>query len=401
MVHKTMNNRKLKNFPISFLKFMFCGALLSAPILSACSPPETSSGIRVAIASSVENDLPEAISERAKALRITAHSVTFIESRTPPQSYYYGRANPNSLFQAASLSKPVAAAGILIVAGRYDVDLDADISGQFKSIDITRIKGGGRPFSLRQLLSHTAGTSQSGYPGYPKGKPIPDPSGVILKPTASFVKPMKFLQDHGNFRYSGGGYMLAQIWAEDKHGTSFENLMSELVFQPLGMTRSTFAQPIDPAAIKPLTIASADMKFKPRNGVFRPQKDSWRNYPEQAAAGLWTTTEDYAIFVSHILSAANGKISPVPKAVARAMLTPEAKFTEKLDYGLGVMLEINADSTVRYISHSGLNAGYRALFSARPETSTQKSRIVVSFSNAPNGELLNEEVVSALLEREQ
>lgn len=173
--------------------------------------------------------------------------------------------------------------------------------------------------------------------------------------------------------------------------------MRTMILDPLGMTASTFMQPIDPDAVAPLTIIPADSPRRIREGLFRPLENDWFDYPEQAAAGLWTTSTDYARFVDALLDAASGRPSPLSPRIAKAMLTPVAATNfgdADLMYGLGVALRVDAQDHVVLVRHSGLNAGYRALFSAEPIG----ERIVISLTNAPGGAAFNEEVVQGLLQ---
>lgn len=366
-----------------------------ACILAACGDPAPDDAIPQSFAALSYADSITLIDERADVHNVRAASVTVIDGATMV-THFIGEANEQALFQAASMSKAVAAAGILTLMEREDIDIDADIRDRFTSIDIRSIPGGDQPLTVRELLSHTAGATQGGFPGYRRGRARPTSAEIILDPPSRFVSPVTLSLPKGAFSYSGGGYQIAQLLAEDISGQPFTTLMHELLLGPLDMNASTFSQPINPDTITPLRIIGADSGRRIREGLFNPLKDSWHDYPEQAAAGLWTTSADYAHFIDALLDAAAGRPSPISPSIATAMLTPVAEigFGAPGDqYGLGLMLRLDSEGDLDRLSHSGLNAGYRSLFTARPG----QDRIVVSLTNTPGGAAFNTEIVEGLL----
>jgi len=367
--------------------------------MSGCSQPSVSPEFRSELETTAPNERLRLIEDEAQRIGVTALSFTILESGKEIESFYFGRAEPNGLMQVASLSKTVAAAVILAFAERKSVGLDDDIRGQISSLDIAALQGGNRPLTLRQLLSHTTGSSQSGYPGYPRGTPLPSTAQIIIDPPRIFESPLVFDGEQGEFRYSGGGYMIAQLWAEDVSGKPFAELAEDILLEPLDMQQSTFAQPIDDAEIAPLTVVGADASFDIFDGVFSSVEDGWHNYPEQAAAGLWTTSEDYARFAIALIEAANGAENAIPSSMAQAMITRQADLDQGQAYGLGTQLTFKDDGDLRFVSHSGANTGYRALFSVRPQSVDKPIRAVVSIANTVSGAGLNEAIVFALTDK--
>ncbi len=363
--------------------------------------PSLDPGFEQKLAKAEPEGIRELIAAEAENLGVTALSVTVLEAGQEPQSHYFGRAKQGGLMQVASLSKAVAATAILILAEQQGVGLDGDIRGQVTSVDIASLEGGDRPVTLRQLLSHTTGASQSGYPGYPRGSALLSTADVIDAPPRIFESQLVFDGVPGEFRYSGGGYTIAQLWAEDTTGKSFEAIADELLLGSLGMEQSTFAQPLDEADIAPLAMVGADSGFAPTQGVFSAIENSWHVYPEKAAAGLWSTSEDYARFAAALLDAAAGEENPIPAKIARAMLTPEAEtdFMPGTRYGFGVMLTPKGDGGIANVWHTGANAGYRTLFMARPGSAEKPRRVVVSLGNTARAAELNQAIGKVLLER--
>ena len=189
---------------------------------------------------------------------------------------------PDRLFQAGSISKPVTALVALELAARGRLDLDGDVNGQLTSWHLP----GPHRVSLRQLLGHTAGTGVPFFPGYPQGAPVPALRQVLDGVPPSATAPVRAgPAARGSFRYSGGGYAIVQQLIADATGMPFEEAAAAAVLHPCGMTRSTFAQPL-PASLRPAAA-----------------RHDWRVYPEAAAAGLWTTPGDLARYVCAIQAA--------------------------------------------------------------------------------------------------
>lgn len=373
--------------------FLICSFL--ALILSGCvgHNPESDATATQTFATLVPTSVDDTsnfaafLSERAAHFDVSRVSVTLSTDLTGPLTLSNSSNSQNGVFQAASLSKAVAAAGILIIMEGEGIALDSDIRDHFVRLDIREIEGGDQPLTIRELLSHTAGANQSGYPGYRRDTALPTSLEVVTNPPHPFVSPVHLKGEKGRFSYSGGGYMIAQILVEDITGEPFTDLMQSVLLDPLGMTRSRFDQPIDPAGPIGRHIVPAHSERRFNEGLFRPLKEDWLIYPEQAAAGLWTTSPDYARFIDAILKAYSGKHSPIPATVAKAMLT-----SVDADYGLGVMIDYS-DGQPRRFWHSGLNAGYRALFSA----SLENGHYAVSLTNGSGGAALNEEIIHGVM----
>lgn len=293
------------------------------------------------------------------------------------------QAKPDTLFQAASMSKAVAAAGALrlVDQGRLSLDQDAATSLRAwrpKASDFTQ----NEKVTLRRLLSHTAGLTVSGFPGYAAGAPIPDTVQVLSGAKPAITPEVRsYAQPGAAFGYSGGGYTVAQLMMTEATGEPFPALMRRLVLAPAGMSRATFEQPL-PAARRAQAATGYDFK-----GVAVPEGAN--TYPEYAAAGLWTTPSNYARFVMALQNSWNGGPNPLLRqSTARTMATPILS-----GYGLGVLTGKRGGRPT--IEHGGSNRGFQCQFFAFLDGSRQG---VVIMTNGDNGGGLALRMVAALAE---
>ncbi len=273
-------------------------------------------------------------------------------------------ATPETLYQAASISKPVTALAAMKLVESGALGLDQDVS---EAIAGWRASN---PITLRQLLSHTSGLSVSGFGGYPVGTPLPTPLQILQGEFPSNSPPVVSTMRPGEaFRYSGGGYIAAQILVAQASGKPFADTLDGTVLAPLGMTHSTFSQPLELAVRK--NAAKAYGKGKPVPG-------GANTYPELAAAGLWSTPSDIGRFAVDVQSAQRGFQSlVVTPEIAKAMLTQQVG-----GYGLG--FDLNTMNGLRVFEHAGLNRGFESRFVASAEE-TGPRYIIAVMTNGEGG----------------
>jgi CubicO group peptidase (beta-lactamase class C family) len=276
-----------------------------------------------------------------------------------------GRADPvtgETLFQACSISKPIAVFAMLRLVDRGLLDLDEDVNRRLTSWQVPS-SGEWQPIvTLRQLASHSAGLTMPGFPGYGQGAELPTPVQVLdgVRPANTFGAHVDLVPGT-QFRYSGGGTVVLQQLLEDVTGTPFRSLLRELVLEPLGMAASDYAQPL-PEELHD-RAATAHDEFG------RPVAGRWHSYPELAAAGLWTTPTDLVAFAHGVrdayLGAQGALLSPER---AREMLTPQIAIADPWDpmdsLGLGVFL---GDRGKRF-GHGGSNKGFKCYLVAYRDT---------------------------------
>lgn len=294
-------------------------------------------------------------------------------------------------FQAGSISKPVFALAVMRLCQDKRVDLDADIGPYLRSWQMPEGDDGWTPrINLRQLLSHSAGTTVHGFPGYPAGGPWPSlPQILDGAPPANTPPIFVDLIPGMQFRYSGGGTTIAQLAVTDLVGSPFPELMRELVLAPLGMEDSSYEQP------PPSSLADRAAIGHPLNGI--PTPDGWHVYPEMAAAGLWTTASDLARLGVALMRGLRGESTGLglSQESLAAMLRPQLPDQTKGSEFVGLGWYCAGDGDAFRFGHAGGNHGFLANLRLHP-ASGQGAAVMI---NSNQGWPLIEELLAAI-ERE-
>ncbi len=262
------------------------------------------------------------------------------------------RVDTSTLFQAGSISKPIAASGMLRLVEQGKLDLDADINRLLRSWKVpantfTKTK----PVTLRAILSHSAGFTVHGFPGYDVDARVPTVAQVLDGAAPANTAPVRVDIAPGTiWRYSGGGITVAQLATTDVTGRAFPDLMHELVLAPAGMTHSTYENPLPASFAK--FAATGHEKFD------TPVHGKYHTYPEMAAAGLWTTPSDlarWAIEIQHAYAGTSARV--LSRSMAKQMLTKQFD-----NWGLGIALNGSGDSAT--FGHGGRDEGFVAQLTA-------------------------------------
>lgn len=260
--------------------------------------------------------------------------------------------NPETLFSAGSVSKMINAALILRLVDEGILDLDADIRAYLGDWAWSETPfSQGHAVTLRQILSHTAGFNVHGFADFQPEEALPTTLQILNgeAPAKNDQITVTFTPgDH--MEYSGGGIMVSQHIVEHVTGLSYEEAAHRYVFTPLGMTRSTFANPLP--QVTP-NVAKA------HNGQGEPQAlpRGWESMPELAASGLWTDSEDLSAFVLALLDPQSGFLRDT---TLRDMLSRQARSW----HGLGP--RINGEGETYTFHHSGSNNSYKAYIEGQP-----------------------------------
>jgi CubicO group peptidase (beta-lactamase class C family) len=269
------------------------------------------------------------------------YGVTEAGSKTP--------VTVHTLFQAGSISKPVAATGTLSLIEHGKLSLDENVNQKLKSWQVPDNEfTKDEKVTLRRIMSHSAGLTVHGFPGYAVGEPIPSLVQIFNGEPPANTAPIRVDFVPGTkLRYSGGGVTIEQQVVIDVTGKPFPQFMRETVLDKIGMADSTYEQPLPPArAAMTATGTRAD-------GMVIAGK--WHIYPEMAAAGLWTTATDLAKFGIEIALSKQGKANHVlSQATTREMLKPQIE-----QVGLGFFLA--GHKNPEEFGHNGADEGFQAL----------------------------------------
>ncbi|GAB4015060.1 hypothetical protein GCM10028808_39370 [Spirosoma migulaei] len=276
-------------------------------------------------------------------------------------------------FQAGSISKSLNSMGVLALVQAKKIDLYADINNylttwKFPYDSVSK----GRKINTANLLSHTAGLTIHGFPGYGINKAIPTLPEVLNGQKPANTQAVRSAFEPGlKYQYSGGGTTISQLMVMDVTHQPYDQYMWERVLKPMGMVNSSYTQP----PVNENTLATGYWA----SGSEVPGK--YHIYPEQAAAGLWTTPTDLGRYIIETQLAYQGKSSKVlSQQTTRLRLTPYVDSSA----ALGVFIVKKGADT--YFSHSGSDMGFLSLYYG----SLTGGNGVVIMVNSQNGAILGE-----------
>jgi CubicO group peptidase (beta-lactamase class C family) len=337
-----------------------------------------------------ESPLVTSLATRMTELRVPAVSIAVIHKGRIEWARGFGvtrwggpLVSDRTLFQAASISKPVFALAVLRLADTGKVNLDADVNEYLTTWKVpdspfTRQA----PVTLRGLLSHSAGITGQGFRGYESKSAVPTIGQTLDGAPPANNSPVRVDTAPGTrYRYTGGGYVVAQAALQDLTSQPMQRFLREHLLGPLGMKLSTFEQPLP--ASRATEIA---FPYRPDGS---PVAGGPHIYPEVAAAGLWTTPSDLARYALGVQAAlkntARAKAKTIISAhMARAMLTPVLESN-----GLGP--GIGGNTSRKFFTHNGGNEGYRCLLVAYED-----GEGAVVMTNSDNGGVIMEEVMRSI-----
>jgi CubicO group peptidase (beta-lactamase class C family) len=302
-----------------------------------------------------EATTPTSLIDRMRHYKVPGVSIAVIDDGKIAWARGYGlveagttrNTDIDTLFQAASISKPVTAMAALHFVEEGKLSLDEDVNRKLLSWKVPENEyTQAERVTLRRILSHTAGFTVHGFAGYTISEQMPTLLDILdgRKPANSDPIRVDFVPG-SKMRYSGGGFCVLQQLLVDVTGKSFPMIIQETVLNRLGMTHSTYDQPL------PKTPSESAATGHGNDGM--PIAGQWHVYPEMAPAGLWTTPSDLAIFVIEMLKSREGKSNRVlSTSMTRQMLTPQMD-----SMGLGIFTNQSAS----WFDHSGSNSGFRCL----------------------------------------
>lgn len=295
------------------------------------------------------------IAQRLEHYKIPGASVAVINEGRVEWARAYGLKDAttkepvttDTLFQAGSISKPVAALAALKLVEEGKLKLDEDVNAKLVSWKVPENEfTKDQKVTLRRLLTHSAGLTVHGFPGYDADAPVPSLVQVLNGEKPANTAAIRVDTLPGTiWRYSGGGYTIMQQLLIDVTKKSFPEIMRSFVLEPAGMTHSTYEQP--PPAARAQQAATAHLRGQALKGRFH-------TYPEMAAAGLWTTPSDLALLAVELQKSLAGKSNRIlSKQMTAQMLSKQFQ-----NWGLGAAVTVKGP--VIEFSHGGQDEGFEA-----------------------------------------
>ena len=319
------------------------------------------------------------LKEAMSLLNVPAVSLALIDQDRIEFARAYGAGTtPETLFQAASLSKFVTAVGAMRLVDAKQIGLDEDVDTRLTSWRVPEADfDKDHPVTLRGLLSMTAGIAVPGFPGYAVGQPLPDLKHILDGIPPATSPPVTVVAVPGSsYQYSGGGHEIVEALVQDIGHAPFPEVMQDLVFEPGGMTNSTFDQPLSEHREAEAAVGHL--------GDGKEVPGRWRIVPERAAGGLWSTPSDLANLLILVGRAWRGE--------SRLFLAPETArdmFTRQNGgpYGLGAAIADDEGAAV--VLKRGQNVGYQAYLVLLPG----RGQGLVVMTNSDNGSILAEALI--------
>jgi CubicO group peptidase (beta-lactamase class C family) len=284
-----------------------------------------------------------------------------------------------TLFQAASISKPVSALAVLHYVEQDNLDLDSDIndfliSWKVPENEFTKEK----PVTIRYLLCHGAGLNGHSLGTYSRGEETPTFLQLLDGIPPAKAAPVRVVsKPQTEFRYSGGGYLIVLQAMIDVIGQPFPDIMNEAVLSPAGMKKSGYFQPLEYDSAENVASGHDEM-----GSVF---EGYWQTMPNLAGGGLWSTPSDLCLFAIEVQKALQGESSIISQELAEEMLTVHIG-----SYGLGLALQ--GEGANLAFSHGGDNRGYHNFLFAYG----RRGQGVAVMTNAQKGAYLYQEILRSV-----
>ncbi|NNE26510.1 MAG: serine hydrolase [Saprospiraceae bacterium] len=269
------------------------------------------------------------------------------------------KADVTTGFNIGSISKTVAAWGIMKLVQEGEIELDAPAEKYLTRWHLPNSEFDSDKVTIRRLLSHTAGLSLHGYPGWSPEDTLPTIE-ESLNGKNNGPGRVEIIHEPGSrYKYSGGGYSIMQLIIEEVTGRKFADYMQSEILSPLGMTKSSYN-------ISEEIMAASSMEYDNYGGLI-----DFELFTAQAAAGFHTTIQDFTQFVlANLYNSKNFKKynTVLSSETIHDMMQPVPQAEGRFGYGLGYMTESLDRGAIKLAGHRGANTGWHAIFNVNPKT---------------------------------
>jgi len=288
--------------------------------------------------------------------------------------------NAHTVFSAGSVSKIATSALTLRLHELEQLDINAPVSTQLVSWQLPESEFDNERVTLRTILSHTAGFNVHGFPDFQPGAAQPNVYDTLNGSAPALTEALTLTFEPGStYRYSGGGFTLAQLIIADQTDTTFEAAAETHLFAPLGMSRSSFANPLpeDHGNIARAHDRQGEPTALPRG---------YESMPEMAASGLWTSSHDLGLLVAGLINDYRGEGDYLGRETAIDMMSRVARS----QHGLGPRIEHAGNQY--FFHHAGANNSYQSWMEGHLVTGDG----LVVLTNGANGNALHMEIRNAV-----
>ena len=284
-----------------------------------------------------------------------------------------GKIDVNTAFSAASIAKPITATLLAILEEKGLIDLKIPVDSYLKRWKLPNSKfTKDIDVTLEHLLSHTAGTSQHGFADYYVGDNLPTLVQSLEGNLPQNIQEIEFMFRPGSsWKYSGGGYVIAQVAVEDHLGKSLAELANEYLFYPLSLKNTTMKQPNEVGFLENVAKAHDYNGNILRTGI--------PITPQVAPSGLWTTPTDMATLMIEIQNALKGADTKVISPTVANRITEIVTIDLDADWSLGWERRY-LFANYEWFSHGGSNSGIGGHIYA----TMQDGNGIAFFGNGPN-----------------
>lgn len=308
----------------------------------------------------------EATKEKIDEEFVGNFAMTLIENGKISKNFFYPidkAINENTVFPVASISKWVTSFGVLKLVEQGKLNLDKPVDDYLTRWNLPESEFDNIKVTVRKLLSHSSGLVDNlGYGGFPPNETVQTIEESLTKASdTDYSQGVAIVgyEPGSKYMYSGAGYTILQLLIEEISGQSFQEYMTQEVFEPLKMENSTFVLSEKP------NIQLAQI-YK-NDGTTREMN----KFTALAAASLFSTTADLSKFLEANISS-NAVLS---KETITKMSMPETFINNIGIYGLGPHLYSQNDQNSNIIGHDG--SGNNAINTAARIDLKSKNGIII------------------------
>jgi CubicO group peptidase (beta-lactamase class C family) len=368
--------------------------------------------IPVNVEGQIEAGEPKELADRMEHHSVPGVSIALINDFHVEWANGYGvlvaggdeTVSTDTLFHAGSIAKPVSAAATLALVGRGILDLDENVNEKLISWRVPENEyTDEEKVTLRRLLSHSGGI-EDGFTDRSSSEQVP---GYMTSAGESPTITLQQLLDADagvdvdgitsvtsvpgtTYRYANANYAIVELLIVDVTKQPFPEFMSDTILIPLGMTSSTFEQPL-PEDLRNRATIEHDAGGQPFEG-------ERVHLPYLATGGLWTTPSDLALFAIEIMHSYKGHSDKIlPPELANEMLTPQIAIPNNPlgDY-FGLGFELAGEGKDLVFLHPGGTWGSTCVLWVYPETG--QGAVIMTNSASGQGMIVFEILLSLAVE---